>query len=146
MRGNSPQTLVVGALNVRGCSTSESKRCKIGDMFKRRKMDVLALSETKMKGKGETAFGEVSRVSRVERGRAREGVALGPSHTGVFLTPRRCDKKSREIEHMLSNGTPHMSDYLTFHCLYVFYLSRLFVAASWRQKNVRVCGALQNIF
>ena len=40
-------------------------------------MDVLALSETKMKGKGEMAFGEVKgRVSGVERGRAREGVAL----------------------------------------------------------------------
>ena len=33
--------------------------------------------ETKMKGKGEVAFGEVTgRVSGVERGRAREGVAL----------------------------------------------------------------------
>ena len=39
-------------------------------------MDVLALCETKMKGK-EVAFGEVTgRVSGVERGRAREGVAL----------------------------------------------------------------------
>ena len=39
--------------------------------------DVLALCETKMKGKGEVAFGEVTgRVSGVERGRAREGVAL----------------------------------------------------------------------
>ena len=40
-------------------------------------MDVLALCETKMKGKGEVAFGEVTgRVSGVKRGRAREGVAL----------------------------------------------------------------------
>ena len=39
-------------------------------------MDVLALCETKMKGK-EVAFGEVTgRVSRVERRRARKGVAL----------------------------------------------------------------------
>ena len=46
-------------------------------MFGRRGMDVLALCETKMKGKGEVAFGEVTgRVSGVERGRAREGVAL----------------------------------------------------------------------
>ena len=45
-------------------------------MFGRRGMDVLALCETKMKGKGEVAFGEVTgRVSGVERGRAR-GVAL----------------------------------------------------------------------
>ena len=40
-------------------------------------MYVLALCGTKMKGKGEAAFGEVTgRVSGVERGRAREGVAL----------------------------------------------------------------------
>ena len=38
---------------------------------------MLALCETKMKGKGEVMFGEVTgRVSGVERGRAREGVAL----------------------------------------------------------------------
>ena len=67
----------MGSLNVHGCSTIESKRCKIGCMFGRRGMDVLALCETKMKGKGEAAFGEVTgRVSGVERGRAREGVAL----------------------------------------------------------------------
>ena len=55
----------------------ESKRSEIGCMFGRRGMDVLALCETKMKGKGEVTFGEVTgRVSGVERGRAREGVAL----------------------------------------------------------------------
>ena len=60
----SPQTLVLGCLNVRGCSTMESKRCEIGSMFVRRKMDVLALSETKIKGKEDIAFGEViGRVS-----------------------------------------------------------------------------------
>ena len=76
-RLTSPRTLVVGSLNVRGCSSIESKRCEIGCMFGRRGMDVLALCETKMKGKGEVVFGEVTgRVSGVERGRAREGVAL----------------------------------------------------------------------
>ena len=46
-------------------------------MFGKRGMDVLALCEAKMKGKGEVAFGEVTgRVSMVERGRARECVAL----------------------------------------------------------------------
>ena len=76
-RLTSPQTLAVGSLNVRGCSTIESKRCEIGCMFGRWGTDVLALCETKMKGKGEVAFGEVTgRVSGVERGRAREGVAL----------------------------------------------------------------------
>ena len=65
-------------MNVRGCSTIESKRCEIGDMFVSRGMDVLALSETKMKGKGEVSFGEMSgRISGVATGeRAREGVAL----------------------------------------------------------------------
>ena len=76
-RLTSPRTLVLGSLNVRGCSTIESKRCEIGCMFRERKLDVLALSETKMKGKGEVTFGEMTgRVSGVERGRAREGVAL----------------------------------------------------------------------
>ena len=46
------------------------------DVFGRRGMDVLALCETKMKGKGEVVLGEVTgRVSGVGRGRAR-GVAL----------------------------------------------------------------------
>ena len=67
----------MGCLNVCGCSTIESKRCEIGCMFGGRGMDVLALCETKMKGKGEVAFGEVTaRVSGVEKGRVREGVAL----------------------------------------------------------------------
>ena len=46
-------------------------------MFGRRGLDVLALCETKIKGKGEVAFGEVTgRVSGVKGGRVREGVAL----------------------------------------------------------------------
>ena len=59
-RLTSPRTLVVGSLNVRGCSSIESKRCEIGCMFGRRRMDVLAVCETKMKGKGEVVFGEVT--------------------------------------------------------------------------------------
>ena len=50
-RLTSPRTLVVGSFNVRGCSSIESKRCEIGCMFDSRGMDVLALCETKMKGK-----------------------------------------------------------------------------------------------
>ena len=46
-RLTSPRTLVVGSLNVSGCSTIESKRCGIGCMFGRRGMDVLALCEIK---------------------------------------------------------------------------------------------------
>ena len=60
-----------------GCSTIESKRREIGSLFVERKKDVLALCDTKMKGKGEEEYGEVKgRISWVERGRAREGVAL----------------------------------------------------------------------
>ena len=67
----------MGSLNVRGCSTIDSKRCEFGCVFGRREMDVLALCETKMKGKVEVAFGEVTgRVSWVDRGRTREGVLL----------------------------------------------------------------------
>ena len=66
----------MGLVNVRGCSSIESKRCETGCMFGRRGMDVLALCETKMKGK-QVVFGEVTGiVPGVERGRAREGVAL----------------------------------------------------------------------
>ena len=76
-RRSLPRTLVLGSLNVRGCSTDEDKREVIGRMFERRRMDVLALSETKLRGKGEIEFGSVSgRKSGVVRGRAREGVAL----------------------------------------------------------------------
>ena len=46
-------------------------------MFRKRKLGVLALSETKMRGKGEVVFGGVGgRSSGVENGRAKEGVAL----------------------------------------------------------------------
>ena len=42
-----------------------------------RKFDVLALSQTKLNGKGEVMFGSVVvRVLGVDRGRAREGAAL----------------------------------------------------------------------
>ena len=62
---------------MRGCSTNEDKRCEIGSLFEDRKLDVLALSETKMKGKGESVFGAMKgRISGVMNGRAREGVGL----------------------------------------------------------------------
>ena len=75
--GRKVRKLTVGCLNVRGCGADE-KKCMIADMFKERKMDVLALSETKVKGKGEREWESerlvVSGVS--ERCRAREGVAV----------------------------------------------------------------------
>ena len=62
---------------MRGCSTNEVKKGEIGKMFLRRRFDVCALSETKLKEKDEVIFGKVvGRVSGVAGGRAREGVAL----------------------------------------------------------------------
>ena len=62
---------------MRGCSTNEANKGEIGKMFLRRRFDVCALNETKLKGKGEVMFGEVvGWVSGVAVGRAREGVAL----------------------------------------------------------------------
>ena len=64
----------MGSLNVHGCSSIEP-RCEIGCMFGKRGMDVLALCETKMKGKGEVAFGEVTgRVYMGSKGEEQEKV------------------------------------------------------------------------
>jgi len=74
-----PQTLVIGSLNVRGCGSraTEWKRKEIEKMMVKRKMDVLAMSETKLKGKGELVFGCMcGRRSGVTGGHAREGVAV----------------------------------------------------------------------
>ena len=55
----------------------KKKREEIGNMFRKRKLDVLALSETKLKGKGEVDFGGVGgRGSGVADGWAREGVVI----------------------------------------------------------------------
>ena len=52
-----PQTLKIKCMNVHGCSTLESKRQVTGTMFVKQKFDVLALSETKLKEKGECEIG-----------------------------------------------------------------------------------------
>ena len=88
----SKKTLKIGTLNVRGCSANEYKREMIGRMFVEQKLDVLALNETKMKGKGECEFGCVKgRKSGVE-GRAREGVAMI-----VSLEVEKCVVEWREV-------------------------------------------------
>ena len=43
-----PRTLRLGSLNVRGCGL-EGRMEEIGSMFERRRIDVLALSETRLK-------------------------------------------------------------------------------------------------
>ena len=69
--------LNLGSLNVRGCGMDE-KKCMIVELFKERKLDILALSETKVKGSGSREWeGQRVIVSGVsERCRAREGVAV----------------------------------------------------------------------
>ena len=76
--GKASPTLDIGVFNVRGCSTNEVKKGKIGKMFLRWRLDVCAPSETKLKERGEVIFGEVvGRVSGVAGGgRERDGVAL----------------------------------------------------------------------
>ena len=83
---------------MRGCSTIiEVKKGEIGKMILRRRLDVCALSETKLKGRGEVMFGEVvGRVSGVAGGRAREGVSL-------FLSEwlLRCKVESKKVSSRL---------------------------------------------
>ena len=63
------RTLLLGSLNVRGCSSNEAKRREIDELFVRRKFDVLALNETKLKGMGNCDSGVVNgRKSGVEEG------------------------------------------------------------------------------
>ena len=89
-----PQSLNIGVFNVRGCSTNGVKKGEIGKMFLRRRFDVCALSETKLKGKGEVMFDEVAgRVSGVAAGRAREGVALYLSGRLDMTTSPWCREK-----------------------------------------------------
>ena len=69
--------LDLGVLNVRGCGMDE-KKCMVVNVFKERKLDIMALSETKVKGSGLREWeGQRVIVSGVsERCRAREGVAV----------------------------------------------------------------------
>ena len=60
-----------------GRRDSESKRSEIGSVVSVRKLNVLALSETNVKDKGECNFGRVvGKVSGVVNGHARERVGL----------------------------------------------------------------------
>ena len=80
-----------------GCSTLECHREVIGRMFVEQKLDVLALSETKLKGKDEWEFRcESGRMSGVTRGRARKGVTLM-----VSLTMIQCVVEWKEVSSRL---------------------------------------------
>ena len=54
-----PRTLEIWFLNVHGCSMLEGKRQVIARMLVEQKFDVLALSETELRGKGECEFGSI---------------------------------------------------------------------------------------
>ena len=90
-----PQSLNIGVFNVRGCNPNEVKKSEIGEMFLRRRLDVCARSESKLKGKGEVMFGEV-RASGVKEGRAKKGMALLLS--GCLL---RCAVEWKEVSSRL---------------------------------------------
>src|ERR1700755_24155 len=55
-RRGGTKILKVGTLNVRGVN-KEEKREEVGIVMKEKGFDVLALTETKLKGKGEISFG-----------------------------------------------------------------------------------------
>ena len=66
----------IACLNVQGCNNPAKREC-VGRLFEERGLDVLVLSETKLKGSGEKTFGNVvGRVSGVSSGSAREGVCI----------------------------------------------------------------------
>ena len=63
-------------LNVQGCNDPAKREC-VERLFKERKLDVLVLSETKLKGKWEwNLCNVVGRVSGVSSGRAKERVCI----------------------------------------------------------------------
>src|ERR1700755_3177614 len=76
-RKGGAEVLKVGTLNVRGVN-KEEKREEVGVVMEERKLDILALTETKLKGEGDLAFGKYKGMYAGvnERVRAREGVAI----------------------------------------------------------------------
>ena len=75
--GSGIRVLRMRCLNVMGCNGVE-KRDEIGCMFEECQLDILGLSQTKMRGEGEMSFRGVRGVKSVvgRRENAREGVAV----------------------------------------------------------------------
>ena len=66
----------IACLNVRGYNRPAKREC-VGSMFEERGLDVLVLSEIKLRGMTEQMFGNVvGRVSGVSSGSARKGVCI----------------------------------------------------------------------
>lgn len=69
--------LVIGSFNVCGFCKTETKREEGVKLSMTEKMNVLALSETNVRGKDETEFASVTaRKSGIDTERAREGEVL----------------------------------------------------------------------
>ena len=70
--------LKISTLNVRGCN-SDCKKDLIGKMFREKGLDILALSETKLRSTKDNVvmFGDVeARISGINTGHASQGVAI----------------------------------------------------------------------
>ena len=68
----------IACLNVQGCNDPAKREC-VGSLFEENGLDVLVLSETKLKGRGERTFGNViGRVSGVSESckHGKEGVCI----------------------------------------------------------------------
>ena len=88
----------MAAFNVRGCSTNVQKNGEISKIFRNRKLDVCALSEPKLKGKGEVRLGEdIGRVSGVGGGTTRQSVALVMSMWSLRFVMESNEVSSRLI-------------------------------------------------
>src|SRR6201990_2982289 len=76
-RNGSSEVLKVGTLNVRGVNKEEKKE-EVVVVMEESRLDILALTETKLKGEGDLAFGKYRGLYAEvnERVRAREGVAI----------------------------------------------------------------------
>ena len=87
----------VGCLNVRGAN-DEAKRIQIGMMCKNRKLDLLGLTETKVKGVGEINFGmyKGAYAGVSDRMRAKEGVAIVMSEKW-WACVKQCERVSSRL-------------------------------------------------
>src|SRR5678815_3139166 len=91
------EVIRVGCMNVRGVN-EDLKREEVGLMFEEKRLDVLGLTETKLKGKREMDFGKYKgMISGVnERVRAREGVGI-VMRKEVWDKVRLCSQVSSRI-------------------------------------------------
>src|SRR5678816_1421047 len=91
------EVIRVGCMNVRGVN-EDLKREEVGLMFEEKRLDVLGITETKLKGKREMDFGEYKgMISGVnERVRAREGVGI-VMRKEVWDKVRLCNQVSSRI-------------------------------------------------